>query len=199
MKNYFDLYGIKYEVKSLQNNQIASYVKPDKSQYRNRINIYSGRLNENISQKMNMLSTNWSKSTYSQNDIKQIQKNIYNYIRNIVNAKSDQIMWTCIKQNKKKLQGKGYTNGFVSCNARASNDYADRTCLIYAVNWFCNPEIVKFFKQNGIEVNQDAVALSTILQWIWRSNIRVSESDEIINIYIPSKRMRQLLIDWLAT
>ena len=198
MKNYFDLYHIDYEIKSLREYHITDFYKPDKSQYCDRINLYNGKLNENISQKNTMLSTSWSKSSYSQNDIKQIQKNIYNYIRNIVGAKSEKIMWTCIKPNKKKLEGKGYTNGFVSCNARASNNYADRTCLIYAVNWFCNPEIVKFFKQNGIEVNQDAVALSTILQWIWRSNIRVPDSNEPINIYIPSRRMRTLFTDWLA-
>ena len=37
-------------------------------------------------------------------------------------------------------------------------------------------------------------ALSEMLQWIWRSRIRQGES---INIYVPSKRMRNLLLDWL--
>lgn len=198
MKNYFDLYEIEYEVKSLKDYRITDYFTPDKSQYRERLKIYDGKYNNNISQKNNMLSTNWSRSAYSQNDIKQIKKNMSNFARNYIGVSSDQIMWTCIKSNKKKLQGKGYTNGFVSCNARASNDYADRTCLMYAVNWFVNPEIVKFFKQNGIEVDQNSIALSTILQWIWRSNIRVSESNEPINIYIPSRRMRTLLINWLV-
>lgn len=198
MKNYFDLYKIEYEVKSLQDYKITEYYKPDKSQYRERLKIYNGKYNENISQKNNMLSTNWSRSAYSQNEIKQIKKNMSNFARYYICAPSDKIMWTCIKSNKKKLQGKGYTNGFVSCNARASNDYADRTCLMYAVNWFVNPEIVKFFKQNGIDVDQDAIALATLLQWIWRSNIRIPDSTEIIDIYIPSKRMRTLLLNWLV-
>ncbi|MCY8098196.1 hypothetical protein MOB81_19175, partial [Bacillus atrophaeus] len=31
-------------------------------------------------------------------------------------------------------------------------------------------------------------------QWIWRSSIRNNDS---ISIYIPSRRMRSMFIDWL--
>ncbi len=201
MKYYFDLYKIEYEKKSIKlidgEYTLVDYYNPNKKPYNNRFNIYSGVLNTNISQKDNALSSSWCKSNYNKNEIIQLQKNFYNYSRNIIKSNSKNIMWTSYKDCKKKLSGKGYTNGFVPCNCRATNDYQNATCLMYAVNWYENPEITKFFNQHGITIDQDKIALSTLLQWIWRSNIRVTDSGEIINIYIPSKRMRKLFFEWL--
>lgn len=201
MKYYFDLYDIQYEKKSIQavdgEYTLVDYYISDKKPYRDRINVYTDVLNQNISQKDNMLSANWCRSAYNKNELMQLQKNFYNYCRNITKANSKKIMWTCYKDCKKILSGKGYTNGFVPCNCRATNDYKNATCLMYGVNWYENPEITKFFNQHGITINQDEIALATLLQWIWRSNIRVTNSPEIINIYVPSKRMRNLLLNWL--
>ena len=44
------------------------------------------------------------------------------------------------------------------------------------------------------ELDEDAYALSEMLQLIWRSRIRNGEN---INVYIPSKRMRDLFKEWL--
>ena len=43
-------------------------------------------------------------------------------------------------------------------------------------------------------MDEDAYALSVMVQWIWRSAIR--DGDEIY-LYIPSSRMRTLLLDWI--
>ena len=202
MKYYFDMYNIDYDTKSISGDKgsykLVNYNKPDIKPIRDRLNIYKGNYNNNIPQKENVLSTTWSKSTYNQKYMKLIKNNMYSYVRNEIKAKSNDVMWTSIKESKKKLQGKGYTKGFLACNIRAQNDFRDKTCLMYAVNWYVNPEILKFFTQHGIIVNQDKIALSTMLQWIWRSNIREPNSDNIINIYIPSSRMRRLLFQWLS-
>lgn len=42
--------------------------------------------------------------------------------------------------------------------------------------------------------SEDLFALSTLLQWIWRSQVRDGKS---IDIYIPSERMRSLLKLWI--
>ena len=57
-----------------------------------------------------------------------------------------------------------------------------------------HPAITQFFAQKGIKVDEDLYALSEMIQWIWRSQIRNGEK---INIYIPSTRMRLLLKSWL--
>ena len=44
------------------------------------------------------------------------------------------------------------------------------------------------------EVNQDMYALSVLIQWIFRSAVRKGEE---VWLYVPSKRMRHLLIEWL--
>ena len=79
-------------------------------------------------------------------------------------------------------------------NIRATNDYKDTYVLAYCCNRYIKPTIGLFFSKRNIIINQDKYALSEMLQWIWRSRIREGKP---INIYIPNKRMRKLLIDYL--
>lgn len=65
---------------------------------------------------------------------------------------------------------------------------------MYIVNLFMNVNEKKFYQKHGIEVDEDAYALSIMVQWIWRSAIR--DGDDI-GLYIPSRRMRNLLINWI--
>ena len=51
-----------------------------------------------------------------------------------------------------------------------------------------------YFEDRGIKVQEDLHALSEMVQWIWRSQIRRGDP---ITVFIPSERMRSLLIDWL--
>lgn len=97
---------------------------------------------------------------------------------------------------KYRLQGKGYTKGFIPWTTRATNDYQDTHNLAFAYNLYMKPFEKQFFEDAGVKVNEDLLALSDLLQWIWRSAIRKSKA-EPINIYIPSIRMRTLLYQWL--
>lgn len=93
---------------------------------------------------------------------------------------------------------------FVPCNAKATNIYRERWALAYCVNMYLNPMMRRFFTDaNGERVNaglpeihpdEDAYAISCMLQWIFRSRIRDGQP---IDIYIPNRRMRQLLTDWM--
>ncbi len=198
MKPYFDFYHINYDMKSVKQidskPMLVDYIISKPSRFKDRIQVYDGILNDKIGTKTNSLSATWFRSPYHKKELEGLKKNIYNYTRNIVKAKSAEILWTTFKSARHSLRGKGYSDGFIPCNTRATNDYSDRTALIYALNWFCNPEIIKFFADKGICVNQEAVALSNMVQWIWRSAIR---NGEPISIYIPSKRMRELFKKWL--
>ncbi len=121
-----------------------------------------------------------------------IEKN-YNYFFNIIKSKSPENMWTTLKSVEEDLKGKGYTKGFVEMTARATNEFANKTTLAYIYNRYVNPCLITFFTKRGVELNQDLYAVSELLQWIFRSQIR---KELPINIYIPSKRMRELLIKW---
>ena len=200
MKYYFDLYKIPYETLSIEKisdgeYQLTDFCKPDKEKYRRLINIYRGLdLNDNFTQKTTNLSANWFKSPYNNSSINKIKNNLYNFIRHKTNAKSNDIMWTTFKDAKAKLKGNGYTKGFVEVNCRARNNFRDRHVLMYVANRYVNPEIVKFFEARSITINQDAYALSEMLQWIWRSAITDGEK---ISLFIQSNRMRNLLLKWL--
>ena len=198
LKNYFDLYQIEYEQKSISEKNgeyhIIDFFVPDTSIYIEKINIYDGKLNDNVYQKINGLSVTWFRAKINQDNIRQIKRNLYNYFSNILSAKAETIMWTTFKDYRSRLKGKGYSNQFVSYNCRSTNDYDDRFNLAYCVNVYLHPGITQFFKQRGINIDEDLYGLSEMIQWIWRSRIRKGEN---INIYIPSMRMRNLLNAWM--
>lgn len=168
-----------------------------------------------------------SKSSFRRmhkDELCEIKGHFTNFVKNITKAKSCQVMWTTFKDFKKYLKGAGYTRTrrltdeeresteeareraeyltscFVPCNERGVNDFSDRNVLIYGLNLYPNQFIVRYFdnknKADGtqIKINADYYALSSMLQWIWRSAIRDGNP---IQIYIPSTRMRNLLINWL--
>ena len=103
-------------------------------------------------------------------------------------------MWTAFKAQKDRITPNGFKNCFVSCSCRATNEYREKKNLAYCVNIFFNPFLKRYFEEHGCVVDEDKYALSEMIQWIWRSAIR--DGNEI-NIYIPSKRMRNLLTNWL--
>lgn len=194
MKHYFEMMNVDYQKYAIQDYELIPFEQKqpyDKSNYKKLINIYQGKLNK-IGDKRTALSLNWFKK--NPNLRKKLKNNIYNYFQHQVKAKSNTIIWTTFKSMKHHLKGKGYTKSFLSCNARATNDYKDRYNLAYCCNRFLSPDYVKYFAMHNVEVDEDLYALSEMLQWIWRSRIREGKP---INIYIPSKRQRDLLLWWL--
>ena len=55
-----------------------------------------------------------------------------------------------------------------------------------------------FFEFHNVKVDEDTLACSDLIQFLFRGIIRNADSDEKLNVYIPSIRMRQLLYDYLA-
>lgn len=159
-----------------------------------KIHILDNAKMNSIGEQQHDLSMNWFNNNKKSGDVEQLKRNVYNCYHNIWNVPQSQQMWSTFKSAYGKLKAKGYIKSFLVFNSKATNQYKDRTCLVYAVNIFMNVNDKLFYKRYGIEVNEDGYALSTMIQWIWRSAIREGKD---INIYIPSKRMRTLLTDWI--
>lgn len=143
------------------------------------------------------LSSSWFKRdrrTKEKPLINTLRNNVYNVFRNRFENVSGEKMWTVFKDYKSLIKGKGYASGFVSCNVRATNEYRNCTCLAYCINVFFNPNIKNYFYSQGVVVDEDTYALSEMVQWIWRSAIRDGKD---IWVYVPSKRMRDLLTNWI--
>lgn len=179
------------------------------------VNIYTGELNC-LGNKRNSLSVNWLKDSNPE-QIRLLQKAMRNY-KAQMKAPTGSVMWTTTKQHDiykrlEKVKGFKYIRQltaeeqrlpdeerrklqcFVSCTARATNDYSDRTTLLYMLNRFLPPETKKYFSRRENPIDEDGFAISELLQWIWRSAIR---NHRQINLYIPSSRMRDLLFSWFG-
>lgn len=199
LKYFFDIYqieyryiGICYHDGSYEFNNEPSYVPEYVSNIRSMLHVfYNEKLNA-IGKNKHALSANWMKNHMAARD--KLKNHMYTYFRYHMNAKSEEIMWTAYKKDRFALRGRGYSNQWVEFNHKASNEYRDRKVLAYCVNLFPKPQKVQFFAKYGITYDSDGAALSTMIQWIWRSAIRDGHE---IWIYIPSRRMRTLLEQWL--
>lgn len=219
---YMRIYGLPYTKCSAERTESGGFRlclyddgKDRKSALFPLVNIYAGELNR-IGSKTNAFSVNWLKGRSSE-EIRVIQNAMRNY-KGKMNAPTDSVMWTTTKQHDiykklEKIRGFKYIRRltadehrlpdeekrklqcFVSCTARATNDYAERTTLLYLLNRYLPPEIEKYFSRRGSPIDEDCFATGELLQWIWRSAIR---NDHSINLYIPSSRMRNLLFRWFG-
>lgn len=202
-KSYFDIHGIKYEKYMLDyDRQLIPHCKEIEYEKRKNIvdliNIYDGKFNK-IGMKIgksNPLSKSWYEDKRKKNRsiFSQLKNNTENYFRTVTKTKSIDNMYTVFKPYCKYVKGKGFANGFVSCNARGTNEFKNKKSLAYLINFFMSPDIKQFVEHYHIEFDDNLFSLSALLQWIWRSQIRDGNP---IDLYIPSERMRELLKIWI--
>lgn len=218
---YLQMNGFKYEMVSVEDHdgkfELCDYTDSleKRQELAKLIDIYDGKYNE-IGDNPYAFSKKWIEKQ-DREQIKTIKKAMRNY-KNLVKAEAANVMWTAIKTARfvEKIEGiMGFNyirkltaeekalpekelrklKQFVPVNARATNDFADRTVLMYMANRFLNPEYEKYFHARGYTLDEDQFAISELVQWIWRSAIRKNQK---IHIFIPSIRMRNLLKQWLG-
>ena len=201
IKYFLDIYDIPYgrigivkdERGGFRFGDYPGYTPEYTCQIKDRLRILDNPRMNDIGDGYYDLSMNWFNT--KKDKVEQLKKNIQNCYKNIwKDVPADHRMWGSYKGEMSKVKGKGYTKAFVTFNAKATNQYKNRDCLVYVANLFMNVNEKKFYLKHGIEVDEDIYALSIMVQWIWRSAIRDGGT---VNLYIPSKRMRNLLIDWM--
>lgn len=204
---YFDLFGLNYNYKSVisinEEYKLSSYIpfqEENRSHLKNLINIYYSSPKDKIDinkigKKQSSLSVSDLKRKTSNTETKKVIRNCaYNFYRHKCNVPTEEVMWTTFQEFREKVTPSGLKDHFVSVNARATNDYQHKSTCIYLANRYTNPVIKNFFSKHEVEVDVDLFALSELLQWLFRSRIRI---DQPINVYIPSIRMRTLLEQYL--
>jgi hypothetical protein len=203
-KAYYDLHGVKYRYLSVLHNQEGYHLVPyeqrnpyNKENLRGLVEVYEGDLNK-IGDKRYAFSKSWFESATNKDLIVKLKNNARNYLMNKCNEVGANVMWTTTRGDKDKIKRKvsprGYAESFVSMTSRATNVHKEKRTLAYLVNRFLNPIQEKFFEQYGVKIDEDTWALSELIQWIWRSRIRDGQP---IQIYLPSKRMRELFYQYL--
>ena len=193
MKGYFDYHNIQYEKMSIDNGELVPFRNEDTTRFREMINIYVGNMNNGYNN--GNLSKSWYEDKNNKKYFVDLSNNMDNYFRNILEAKSKTRLWTVYGDYREAIEKSRYKKNFISCNARATNEYSKTYNLVYLVNMNINPGVIHYLSQRNIPANKDQYSLSMMLQWIWRSRIR---NGEPINIYIPSYRMRKLLYEWIG-
>lgn len=163
----------------------------------NLIDIVSRPKYNKIGSKCSALSASWYRRLGGEayNDIRKLIRNVF---VSGMQAKSNETMWTIFLAQKKYTLDSGYfgyIKSFVPCSMRATNRYKDRTKLAYCVNIYFHPALSKYFSMHGVSISDNLHALSEMIQWIWRSAIRDGKP---IQVFVPSRRMRNLLTDWIA-
>lgn len=213
---YFDLFGFEREYKAIKRvgdrYELTEYdVKAEKrAELYALMDIYEGRMND-IGERRNALSVSYLRRRDRSGDVefmRQVSKNIRNYFENHLGAKRDDVYYSTLKEIEHLIQPRGYReprkvvkdgNGrvipqvVIPHNIRATNRYSSKWAAAYIFNRYMQQDIKVFFQDNGISVNDDLLAVSDLLQWIWRSCIR---NGKPVKLYIPSSRMRSLLLAW---
>jgi hypothetical protein len=122
-------------------------------------------------------------------------------------VRSDSFLFTTFNAYKNLLRSNGRhypsLRRFLPCNTKATNSYQNCTGVAYLCNRFFDVTCTKFLEQrakaeNNPELlfNNDNYALSELVQFVWRSNVRVREACQPVYVWIPDRRMRTLLQDF---
>ena len=185
--NYFRLYP--------HCNEGKQYIDDvsDEKKYDLKINLLQDVKINNVGYNQYDLSVSWYKG---RGDKEQLKNNIYNVFHNIWHVKPSDSIWTCYKEFFDDVKSSQYKRSFVSMNLCATNEYRDRHNVVYCVNRFFPPAMRSLYKDVDAWLGEQEFALSEMVQFVWRSAVRDGEE---INLYVPSKRMRDLFVGWFNT
>lgn len=202
-KYFFDVYKIDYELigtkKTDGKYEFCPLSEMDRRlDLRGKIHILDNyKLNE-IGEGNGALSFTWynkANATKDKKNIVTIKNNLYNLFHNVYKCEANEKMWSTFKGYQSQLKGKGYANGFIAYNKRATNDFANKKYLAYCINVYMQTWAKNYLIERGAKnISENMYAISTLIQWVFRSAIRKGEE---VWLYLPSKRMRDLFTQWL--
>ena len=200
-KYYYDLHDLDYRYIGVAGDAINNYYFTESPvqkplQLKKLIRMNFNEKMDQIGKNRCSLSKSWYQRQTGKNNevIRTLKNNTRNFIYDICAKKSGESIWTTFTTYQKKIQSRGFIKDFVPLNARATNLYGERDCVVYLVNRYLDPTLVRYFNQRNVTIDQDKYALSEMLQFIWRSAIR---NKKPIDLYMPSKRMRTLFVKWM--
>ncbi len=134
-------------------------------------------------------------------------RNAYGFMK-AHGVRSETFLFTVFTAYKDMLDSNGRyypsLKRFLPCNTKATNDYSNCTGVAYLCNRYFDVTCVNFLKQRAkaendpkLAFHNDVYALSELVQFIWRSNVRVKDAKQPVYVWVPDKRMRKLLKEFL--
>lgn len=192
MAHYLRLHGVGYSIERFGN-------KP--SFYKDKINIIDDRLNDVGDGVYSLSYSDLCVKRKTKSEKREVlRKNLNTFLSYRLKSKKGERIWTTfVDASSVVANGSKYKSDWIAYNTKATNKYRHIENVAYLCNNFPNTYLVSMLNSRGsIKFDQDAWALQDFLQFIFRSRIRMNDgSDNSINLYVPSSRMRNLLIRWL--
>ncbi len=134
-----------------------------------------------------------SKKTLTVKHLKRSAKTV----RDLARSKGySQILWSTFKDYTDDLLKSRVLrqSDNVAINTRGLNSFDNRDIVMYFVNRYYHPSLLRFLNLDDSQVTHAEVVLSEFLQFFFRSAIRRNEH---VYVYIPSVRMRTIFKSWL--
>jgi hypothetical protein len=223
-KYYYDMHNLNYVKYSVTNDQNNRYELVEynqalelKSKVGKLLAVYEDHESPTGKGRKSSLNTNYldgknnpekalSKSWFNKADddqLDQLKKNLITFFKSQSPTAPSELFWTTFKDMAPKLKNPKCKlntkndrtkDNFLPFNTRATNEYRSRTATAFVINRFMNPNEKQFFGSRGIEVDENMLAVSDLIQFLFRGCIR---NNEPMSCYIPSARMRSLLKQWI--
>ena len=228
LKYYLDLNGIPFTPMSIVDGAFGAYEDLGGEQYKEMLTVVDSKLNDfdQYRQRDRVwrggLTVTWadhSKEGTKRNDsVAKAVRNFYMHSKRTEGISLDCFAWTYHKRffdkvfsanlgSKKNThkywdgqrEGMGEAErrkiSFLPQNLRGTNDWSHKTHMAYLCNTYMDGTVRSFLVAHGVQVDDETYALSQLIQWLWRGCVR---NDEPMTVFVPSKRMRHLLLTWLG-
>ena len=162
------------------------------------------------------LSSNYYKKNATADDLASVGCDLSNWLNNAFDkpVKKKDFFYSTYKvgyeskdrniwRDVKSINANKYKKSHVAINERATNEFREVTKVAFLGNIYMDVEVKSYLSSIGLlclddekETKRfdDTFALTTLLQVVFRSAIREKNH---IDLYLPSSRMRDLLISWL--
>jgi hypothetical protein len=142
------------------------------------------------------LSAGWWDRNITDKDVNhdKVKKLLSSLPKNLKVPKAE-VFYTAPMTALPKIKTKNVSpDNLLAFNIRATNDFKDKTYAIHALNVFSNVTVSSYLKGYGFVIDEDAYALNTAIQWLFRGCIRERKK---MKVTFLSKRMNAIFKEWL--
>jgi hypothetical protein len=142
------------------------------------------------------LSASWWDRHIIDRDVNQVKvKKLISSLPKTQKVSSSKVFYTVPLHSLSKVKSTNASaSNLLTFNIRATNKYEDKEYAIHALNVFSNVTVNSYLKGYGFIFDEDAYALNTAIQWLFRGCIRTRKR---MKVTFLSKRMNVLFKEWL--
>jgi hypothetical protein len=143
----------------------------------------------------NLSSSWWERDIKNKNINHEKVRKLLGSLPKNLKIPSNEVFYTLPVESYSKVKSSSVPEvNLLSFNIRATNEYAHKSYAIHALNIFCNVTVSSYLKGYGYIVDEDAYALNTAIQWLFRGRLRNREK---MKVTFLSARMNAVFKDWL--